>query len=919
MRTRLVLFTLLCALLYATSALAQVSGLFLVDEGRRLDRGAIERAAQPLLNRGARVAVFAVDNGRAGRFDELLAEYGLARGDQVIDDMIAIFVSFNDRYSEIRYGDRWVPALDSTSTAIQSRQLNENLAANRPTQAFSETLGALDRAIAGGGNTGGSAAAPVAATSPASVGGCIGLLVLLIGGPAAWLAYSRRRTAQAARSGYEAARRNAGVAVADLGQAIQQMREQARFDAVSYDAAAAAELSELGQAAEQQFLQAKEQFDHADEAIRAKRTPTPDDYAATEPLFGQAAATAAAARALLDQATQRRNELDELNRQAPQALAQAQQALAAISEQVAVSGEFARPDRITRPIADMVAQIEALMAERRSAAAIATAAQIHEAIATLKAMLQRIADMREGLSAGRAGAERAAAQGYRVEEGQKLFADAELLVQQAAGSLEQGVAAALPLIEQAEQVRAAGVQRSGGLPALHQANQQRLERLRPALERLHGTIAEGKRAFDRVDEFAESTWSDIRGNGSEAEQAAEDAAGLIDEATHGNSIEVQGFIDAAADLDMVEERIAYAQTLIDTIIQRLKDLEAARNAARAEIAAAQADIDAGWAFIRSNDADIGKAPEEQLARAATALQTAQNELNNQRPDWLLVVRQAQEANRLADEALAGARDEFAAMESLRDKTARARQVAAAELQKTIQFATLHQGDLGNDAQRRLSELQAELQAADAAAAQISQAEEAYRAAALREAIQRFTNLEQRTQAVYADINEAFQRADQQRRRLADELRSAQHALDRAANLQAQAVAGGVGGRGAVLLNQARDTLRDAERQATDAGGMQQALNQATQARESANQAASIFEQDIAQYRDRNRSSGGDAFTGALIGSLLSGSRNTGGSRGSGGSRTRGGGGSWGRGGSSGGGGWGRSGGGRGGTSGGSGW
>jgi chromosome segregation ATPase len=218
----------------------------------------------------------------------------------------------------------------------------------------------------------------------------------------------------------------------------------------------------------------------------------------------------------------------------------------------------------------------------------------------------------------------------------------------------------------------------------------------------------------------------------------------------------------------------------------LKDLEAARAAARDEIAAAEADILQGRAFIAANDPDVGKEPEKLLVRAESALAQARAEIEQERPDWLQIIRLAHEANHLADEALRGARSEVEAMNRLREQLKRMQQVATAEVQKIVQFVSIHPRDIPVGAKDKINGLQINLQAAYAAAQSVDQKEEEARAAALRDAIERYTALEQQAASIYEEIRSHFQRLEAMRQRVRAESERAKAAISRAEQLSARA-------------------------------------------------------------------------------------------------------------------------------------
>jgi TPM domain len=893
---------LLLLLLLAAPALAQSGRLIYHDDAGRLDRSKVQSAARSLTDRGAQVAIYTVaSNGGPDDFLRRLEQDGLYKNGSANPALIAIYVSFSPRYSEIRGGDNWNAALKTNNNidAIRNNELNPGLAAGDATAGFVNALKAVDQSVAsppraGGGTTVNVNFVPI-------VLGVIFLVLLLVGGPIVWRSISRRRTAaqalQGALQAAEQARRQAGAAIADLGQALRDAREKAQYDAISYTEADVAQITQWQGAAEQQFTHAQEQFDKAEEALASKREPAQADYQAVAAQYGQVTQLVDAAREPLERAAARRLELDKVNAQAPGEVDRAKKALADAAGRLGAPGEdFARPDAITRQAAALVARAESLLAEHRAADAITAAGAASAAIDSLNQALTRYADIHEGISAGRAGAEKAAAQGFRIEAGMAAFDKAEGLLRQAAQALEQGPERAAPLLDQAEAARAEGVGRGGGMPALRRENDARLPRVEQAGEQLAAYIAEGRRAFDAVDEFAESAWSDIRGNGSEAEAAAARAHALWQRASERNTMEAQDFYGAKEDLDAAEEQIAHARTLIDTIMQRLKDLEAARDAARAELATAQADIDAGWTFVRSNDPDVGKQPEQALKQAAALVEQAGAELSKERPDWLAIVKQAREANRLADEAIANARGEVAEMDKLRGQVTRAQQLATAEVQKIVKFASLHADDLPRQSEQQLNALQADVQAAYAALKAAEQREEEARAAALRDALARYDALEAQAEKLYGDIYAAFQRVEQLRQQVAQEAERAERAVARAEQLYR--TYGGyipASSEGVALLQAARATLGRIGAVRDDAD-MKRAMKAAVEARGQAERAEQIFRNEIAarQGPTQGGDSLGDFVGGVLVGTLLSGGGRHGRHGGSGW------GGSWGGGGSSGG-------------------
>ena len=191
MARALALMTLLLTLL-AAPALAQ-SNPTIVDETEQLDTAAVQRAAQPLIARGAQVGVFIVV--QRGGEDDALRRYqraGLAGGSAINADAILIYVSFDPRYSEIAYGDRWNAALRTNDNAetIRQNRLNPGLAGGNTTRGVVDALTEIERSIASppvpaGGTT-------VTINPVPIVVGVIFLVLLAIGGPMFWNGFQKR-------------------------------------------------------------------------------------------------------------------------------------------------------------------------------------------------------------------------------------------------------------------------------------------------------------------------------------------------------------------------------------------------------------------------------------------------------------------------------------------------------------------------------------------------------------------------------------------------------------------------------------------------------------------------------------------------------------------------------------------------------
>lgn len=918
----------LLALLLALPAIALAQGRIVIDDTTGgINQNSVRSAAQSLAGKGATVVVLVTD--QTGSDPQAYASQKLqSNGIQAspLDPSAIIYlVALDQRNVFIYYGADWNATLGPTYQNIANNDMIPQMARGNITDGLVAGINSTVQAI---DNPPG---APISLVPIAIAIVVIALLV--IGVPLLLRSLSKRRVATQAlaqaRQAADEARKRAGAAIADFGQLLNTARAKAQYDTLSYAPADVAQIGEWQNNAEQLFGKAQEQFDGASEALSATSTPSPEQYAQATQRYTAIEQQVAAARASLEQAEQRRTELDQLNASAPGEIDRPKKALADAAAQLdALGPEIPNVQAILRTLGDMVARAEGLLADHRAAEAIAAAGAASANIDELVRTLARYSDMREGISAGRAAAEKVASQGYRAEHGIAAFDRAETLLHQAATALEHDSATARELLDQAEATRAEGVARGGGMPALQRANAQRLPTIQAAATDTNEYIGQGRAAFTTVNEFAETTWTDIRGNGSEAEAAAHDASQLIARATERNTMEQQDFAGAQADLNAAEERLGFARTLVDTILQRLKDLQAARDAARAEINAAQTDIDAGWQFVHANDPDVGKNPETNLQQAGTLLAQATAEIQQPRPNWLTIVKQALEANRLADQAIANARSEVEAMNALREQAQRAQQLATGEVQKIAQFVGLHEQALPGDAPEQLDALQRELQQATTLhqAAQVH--EETARANDLRNAVTGYTTVEQHAEQLYTNLYAAFQRSEQLRTTLAREVNAAESALAQAVQ-QYNAYASYFASTDIANLIHSAQAALDAIGNPRTENRLQEAVRNAQQARTNAEYANQLLNEQISRLRNAQaRQRLDDVLTGAMIGSALGGrgghggrhrgSWSDGGGRSGGGGGWSSGGGSFGGWGGGSGGGWGGGGGGGGGWGGGGG-
>ena len=520
------------------------------------------------------------------------------------------------------------------------------------------------------------------------------------------------------------------------------------------------------------------------------------------------------------------------------------------------------------PVEQQVARAAQALASHDAEEAIRVATAASEQGSQLKTALAIYLAIRSGIAQGRADSERLAGEGYIMERSRGALDGAQAALNETAKALQgQGLATATTRLKAAQTMLDEAVANGTSLVALRAENEQRLAAIEAQGSSIANYINEGRKAFDLVDEFAEPTWSDISGNGSEAQAAADRAHEHWRTATKQNTMEQQDFFAAKESLDAAEKQLQNADALIDAIIQRLKDLEAARASAKGEVEAAAADIAQGWEFVRGNDSDVGKQPEEALRRAESLLALARDEMGQPRPNWLELLQNAQQANRLADEALIGARSEVEVMEKLRGQIKSVQQSATAEVNKLVKFATVHGDDISPANGKAIARVQQLVKRAYELSKQAEAGAEAQRRAALQQVVTVYADLQKEATASYQQVYAEAQRLEQLRTQANQELANARAILDQGEQyLQAYRVPSGAGP--SQRIRGARRAFEQLRLPITGEANLNHALQIARSIQADVRDAV----QDIQRsYRPPTQGpNAGDVIGGMIIGEILSG-------------------------------------------------
>jgi hypothetical protein len=461
--------------------------------------------------------------------------------------------------------------------------------------------------------------------------------------------------------------------------------------------------------------------------------------------------------------------------------------------------------------------------------------------------------------------------------------------------------------------------------ALHASNEKALADLNAAGEQVKTYIEQGAKLFDQVDEYAESSWHDIRGNGTEAQKAADHAHDLWQQASALNALSrdsPQDFEHAQALIAEANSQLDQARKLIAAIVDRLKNIQESQRTAQVEIASASRDIQAGQEFVSKYDRDITPHPADLLKAAASQLQDAEAEAAKPKPDWVAVVAKARSANDTADKALAEARSQHEAIEARRLKLNTLLQQAQASASRAANFASVHRNDLSPAVLHAIDDATRQLQEGSSMSAGLesSKLEDAALSDAYDKAIAALTLSQGKSDHAYNDALAQFNAMENLRANLRTALVQALDRIKEAAEFISYH-SREISDSPVRLLQQARDAMPTVQ-DGADPNTIQNYIAAATQAGDLALQAYNDAQREYNAYQEeqdrRNTQANIDAGANialGILGALLSsgGSRRGGGgwsggsswgSRGGGSWGGSGGGGSFGGGGGSSGGSWG---------------
>lgn len=304
--------------------------------------------------------------------------------------------------------------------------------------------------------------------------------------------------------------------------------------------------------------------------------------------------------------------------------------------------------------------------------------------------------------------------GFKVDGAKALFAEASTLKAQAKEAFNnKNLMDSEKLAREAEVKADEALSEAKSLPQKRAVILKDVETIRTRISEVNNLISQGHVAFKRIsEEFAESCWESVKGNGVEAEERLAWAEGSVGEVVSLASMENQKWDEAQDLVEEVDLRLTEAASLMRSIIALEESIQTAKRDAQQEIKNAHSDIRKAWDYIEAHDDDISEDREKELRAAEEVLHSAVMEGEKNKPDYLRIVKLAQEANLTADKILESARSEHEAMERLRQKATTSVRDAKAAYSKAKEYIEDHRGDVGATAKSDLAEASTHLPTLD---------------------------------------------------------------------------------------------------------------------------------------------------------------------------------------------------------------
>ncbi len=289
--------------------------------------------------------------------------------------------------------------------------------------------------------------------------------------------------------------------------------------------------------------------------------------------------------------------------------------------------------------------------------------------------------------------------------------------------------------------------------------------LEEALE-VDDRIEEGVTLFERLDAYAETSWADVRGNGSEAEESLETALDMLRRTLEAGPGDFGADLAAGymASLERAAAELQRARGLIDAIEQRLERLEQARSTAVDRIEGLRGEIEKARQWLASPGVagDVDASPEVALTEAEQLLDAQAVAMAEAKPDWLSITRHLHAVSSRVESALAEGRRQNDRLDALREHWTSARQAAESAIERLDRYLARHRADAPDSVTGDLAAAREQLRLAEQTAQGAEGLGDAVRVERLQQAVEQAESADAEADRAYEQLAAAAAKADRER-------------------------------------------------------------------------------------------------------------------------------------------------------------
>ena len=202
------------------------------------------------------------------------------------------------------------------------------------------------------------------------------------------------------------------------------------------------------------------------------------------------------------------------------------------------------------------------------------------------------------------------------------------------------------------------------------------------MDAVEARIPAAEATLQRLAAYAEGTWQSVASNVVGARERLAAARTELDEGRAAAAATPPEMAAAALKARNAQRDGAQAQTLLDAIEKLAGSLSEMQRQLTAELGAASADVASAQKALTAGTVT---GMEARLAEAQAALAAAEQEAHNEQPDIVAALRQASNANQIADGILGGIREAAAQRERAAQMAASAVSTADANVARVRDF------------------------------------------------------------------------------------------------------------------------------------------------------------------------------------------------------------------------------------------